>query len=63
MIKVMEMLNNNISTVLTPEKIVGIEKTIELLVEALSKYQDNESSQNQPKENDTEIGTDDKNEQ
>lgn len=62
MIKVMEMLNNNISTVLTPEKIVGIEKTIELLVEALSKYQDNESSQNQPKENDTEIGTDDKNE-
>lgn len=62
MIKVMEMLNNNISTVLTPEKIDGIEKTIELLIEAFSKNQDNESNQNQTKENDSRTDSDDNNE-
>lgn len=62
MIKALEMLNNNISYILTPEKLEGIEKTVELLIEALSKNQDNESSQNQTKENDTEIDSDDKNE-
>lgn len=62
MTTVLEMLDNNISYVLPPEKLAGIEKTVELLIEALSKNQDNESSQNRDRENDAEIDSDEKKE-